>query len=466
MLKLYNSLSRKKEGFKPLKAKRAGLYSCGPTVYWYAHIGNLRTYIFSDILKRVLERNGYKVKHIINITDVGHLTSDADTGEDKIEKSAKKERKTAKEIARFYAAAFKKDIKNLNIQSPEKWAKATDHIKEQVQLIQKLEKKGLTYIISDGVYFDTSKIADYGKLTGEKPRKLKAGARVEMAKGKKHITDFALWKFSPKNGKRQMEWPSPWGTGFPGWHTECVAMSVKYLGIPFDIHTGGIDHISIHHSNEIAQAKAVFGKKLANFWLHGEFLLLKEGRMGKSEGNIIILDDIAKKGINPLAYRYLCLGTHYRSRMVFSWESLEAAQNGLNHLYKEMAEIKSKSKTQSAKPQFKTKNYRKIFSDYVGDDLNTPKALALLWNLIKDKNVPKGEKYKLLLDFDKVFGFNLARVRTAKIPPKIEKLAKEREKYRSEKNWQKADEIRKEIEKLGYRIEDTGRGAVIEPLSD
>lgn len=463
MLKLYNTLKRKKQTFKPLKDKKVGLYTCGPTVYWYAHIGNLRTYIFNDILKRVLEYNEYKVKHIMNITDVGHLTSDADIGEDKIELRAKKEKKTAWQIAEFYIKAFQKDIKALNIKSPDKWIKATDTIKEQIDLIKLLEKKGYTYQIEDGVYFNTSKIKDYGKLTGSKKRKLRPGARIKMVKGKKNPTDFALWKFAPKGVKRQMEWKSPWGKGFPGWHTECVAISIKYLGIPFDIHTGAIDLIPTHHTNEIAQAEAGYNKDLAKFWLHAEYLVLKQGKMAKSKGHIITINSLIKKEINPLAYRYLTLGTHYKSKLTFSWKSLESAQNALNNLYEKTIEINSKKRIIRSKQSLKSYYFKK-FLEFINDDLNTPRALALMWDLIKDDKISDKEKHILLLEFDKIFGLNLNKVKKPRIPEKIKKLVKEREKYRKEKNWKKADKSRKEIEKLGYKIEDTQKGVKIKKI--
>lgn len=447
MLKLYNTLKRKKQTFKSLKKNKVGLYTCGPTVYWYAHIGNLRTYIFSDVLKRVLKYNKYQVKHIMNITDVGHLTSDGDTGDDKIELRAKKEKKTAWQIAEYYTKAFQKDIKALNITPPDKWIKATKTIKEQINLIKLLEKKGYAYQIEDGVYFDTSKIKDYGKLIGSKKRKLKAGARVKMVKGKKNITDFALWKFAKE--KRQMEWNSPWGKGFPGWHTECVAISMKHLGIPFDIHTGAIDLIPTHHTNEITQAQAGYNKSLANFWLHGEYLILKKGKMAKSKRGIIKIKNLIKKDINPLAYRYLALGTHYRSPLTFSWESLQSAQNALNNLYEKVLEAKS-SKGKSKN------NYLKKFRQFINDDLNTPRALALMWDLIKDKKT--SNKYPLLLEFDKIFGLDLDKIKAIKIPAKIKELVKQRERYRKEKSWNKSDEIRKKIEKLGYQIKDTPTG--------
>jgi len=450
-IKLYNTLTRKKEVFKPLK-KEVGLYTCGPTVYLYAHIGNLRTYIFEDILKRVLEYNNYKVKHVMNITDVGHLTSDADTGEDKLEKSSKKEKKTVYEIAEFYTKHFKKDLKNLNIKQPSVWIKATETIKEQIDLIKQLEKKGFTYQIQDGVYFDTSKLKNYGALWGSEID-LEAGKRVKMVKGKKNKTDFALWKLTPKGVKRQMEWNSPWGKGFPGWHTECVVMGIKELGVPFDIHCGGIDHIQVHHTNEIAQSQALYNNNLAKFWLHGEFLLLQGGKMSKSKGNILTLDSFIKKGFNPLSYRYLCLTAHYRSKLSFSEKVLESAQNAFQNLKEKVLEMK-----QEAGKEKKNNYYKEKFLEYVNDDLNMPKALALTWKLIDDKSISNKEKYQLLLDFDKVFGLNLKEVKQEKIPREIKKLAEQREKYRKQKQWKQADEIRKEIENLGYIVEDTDKG--------
>jgi cysteinyl-tRNA synthetase len=465
MLKLYNTLSRKKEIFKPLKDKKAGLYTCGPTVYWFAHIGNLRTYLFEDILKRSLEYNGLKVKHIMNITDVGHLTSDADTGEDKIEKGALREKKTAKEIVNYYTKEFKKDIARLKIKTPDLLPKATDYIKEQINLIKVLEKKGFIYKTSDGVYFDTTKIKDYGKLAGLKKVKRKSCARINPSVDKRNPRDFALWKFTPLGVKRQMEWNSPWGRGFPGWHTECVVISIKHLGIPFDIHCGGIDHISIHHTNEIAQAQAAYDKNLANYWLHGEFLVLEKGRMGKSEGNIIILDDLIKRNFNPLAYRYLCLGTHYRKKLSFSWRSLQSAQNALDKLYEKLAEIESKIKTEEKHTSKKDTSlpislglsYLKKFLDFIDDDLNTPRALAVMWNVLKNKKIPNKEKYNLLIKFNEILGL-LDKTKKTKTPTEIKKLAENREKFRKEKNWAKSDRIRKEIEKMGYIIEDTENG--------
>lgn len=462
-MKIYNTLFRKKQIFKPLNDKKVGFYTCGPTVYWFAHIGNLRTYIFEDIFKRALKYNNYKVRHIMNITDVGHLTSDADTGEDKMEKRALTEKKSVAQIAEFYTKAFKKDLKFLNILPPDLWIKATDVIKEQIDLIKILEKKGYAYRTSDGIYFNTSKLKKYGALGLEENKKMKTRARVKIIKDKRNLTDFALWKFSPVGAQRQMEWNSPWGKGFPGWHTECVVMSIKELGIPFDIHCGGIDHISIHHPNEIAQAQAVYGKPLARYWAHGEFLSLKKEKMAKSDGNIIIIDDLIKKDINPLAYRYLSLNTHYRARLIFSWEALKSAENSLNNLYQKTREIKTKNTALDIKARV----YQKKFLEFINDDLNMPKALALMWIALKDKKLSENQKYNLLIDFDKIFGLGLKEIKkqkTAKIPDEISKMAEKREAFRKNKQWELADKIRKQIEKMGYEIEDTEKGYKLKTL--
>ncbi len=458
MLKFYNTLTRKKEVFKPIKKGRVSLYACGPTVYWFAHIGNLRTYVFEDILKRVLEYNGYKVKHVMNITDVGHLVSEQDVGEDKIILAAKREKKSAKEIARFYEKEFKKDLKLLNIKPPTIWVRATETIKEQIELIKILEKKGFAYIIDDGVYFDTSKLKTYGRLW-PKEMKILPGARVEMVPGKRNATDFALWKFA--KGRKEMVWDSPWGKGFPGWHTECVVMSKKFLGIPFDIHCGGVDHILIHHTNEIAQAEAAWGKILANYWLHGEFLTVEGKKMAKSLGNIFTLKDLIQKGFDPLSFRYLCLTSHYRKKLNFTFEALKASQNALQSLRQKIQELKSKKEKKKTK---KIKTYQQKFLKAVNDDLNIPKALALCFELISDPTVSREEKYTLLLDFDRVFGLGFEKIKKLKVPKKIKKLVQLREKYRKLKDFQKADQIREEIKKLGYWVEDTKEGPKIKPL--
>ncbi len=466
MLKLYNALTRKIEEFEPLIKGMVGLYTCGPTVYNYAHIGNLRTYVFEDLLKRILLYNLYNVKHVMNITDVGHLTSDADTGEDKIEEKALKEKKSAWEIAKFYEDAFKKDIKLLNILEPDIWCRATEHIKEQIELIKKLEERGYTYIIEgDGVYFDTSKFNDYGKLAKLKKANLRAGARVEIIPGKRNATDFALWKFSKEDSKRQMEWPSPWGIGFPGWHIECSAMSMKYLGETFDIHCGGIDHIPVHHTNEIAQAEASTGKKFVNYWIHGNFLIMKQGKMAKSEGNFLTLQNLLDKGYEPLAYRYFCLTAHYKSELIFSWENLDAANNAFKNLKNKIREIKS-NLCGSAR-SIKVQEYKQQFVEAINNDLDVPKALTIFWKALKDEDMSNTEKYGLIIDFDKVFGLHLDQIKEEEIiiNEALRKLIDEREKARQDKNWKKGDEIREKIKKLGFLVEDTNEGPKLRRFS-
>jgi len=448
----YNTLTRKKEEFKPI-GKIVGLYTCGPTVYNYAHLGNLRTYIFEDILKRTLFYNDYQVKHVMNITDVGHLTNDRDMGEDKVEMEAKKESKTAWEIANFYTKAFKNDLKKLNILEPNTWCKATDNIKEQINLIKILEKKGYTYKTSDGIYFNTAKFKDYNKLNHQTLNQLKEGARIEKNPEKKNPTDFALWKFSPKEKKRQMEWDSPWGIGFPGWHIECSAMSLKYLKNNLDIHCGGIDLINIHHTNEIAQSEAATGKKFFNFWVHGAFLNIKGGKkMAKSAENFLTLDNaLTKKGINPLAFRYSTLQVHYRKPMEYTEKALKNAQGVLNNLYNIIREYD--------KPKIGCAEFEQKFSEAVNDDLNMPKALAVMWKLIKS-NYPSSTKKQSLLVMDEVLGLGLAKIKKEKliIPLKVKKLLQERQKARQLKNWVRADKLREQIEELDYKVEDTKEG--------
>jgi len=452
-LKLYNTLGRKKQEFKPIKKGQAGIYSCGPTVYWFQHIGNLRSYIFSDVLKRVLKYNGYKIKHVMNITDVGHLTSDADEGEDKIEKAAAKEGKTAEEIANYYWKIFREDFKKLNIIEPDIWCKATEHIKEQIELIKKLEKKGYTYKTSDGIYFDTSKLKDYGKLAKLKIEKLKAGARIDIGE-KKNKTDFALWKFSEKPGERQQEWPAFGKIGFPGWHIECSAMSMKYLGETIDIHTGGEDHISIHHTNEIAQSESATGKKFVNYWLHGAFLTSKGEKVSKSKGGLYTISELEKQNFLALSYRYLCLTAHYKTQLEFSLETLENAQNSYKRLKNIISEIKNDKKT--------NEKYLKEFEKAINNDLDMPKALQILWKLIRDEKAVG--KINTIKKIDSVFGLDLLKKEEIKIPAEIKKLVDEREKARKNKDWKKADEIRDKIKELGYMISDTNEGPKITKL--
>jgi cysteinyl-tRNA synthetase len=458
-LKLYNTLTRKEETFKPIIKESVGMYSCGPTVYWYQHIGNLRTYIFSDILKRVLSYNGYKVNHIMNITDVGHLTSDADEGEDKMEKAAAKEGKNAKEIAEYYWKIFRQDFKKLNIEEPNTWTKATEHIKEQIALIKRLEEKGYTYKTEDGIYFDTSKFKNYAKFAKLNIKGLQAGKRIELG-DKKNKTDFALWKFSEKPGLRQQEWQSPWGLGFPGWHIECSAMSMKYLGETFDIHTGGIDHIPIHHTNEIAQSESATGKKFVNYWLHGAFLTFKGEKVSKSKGGLYTISELEKEGFNPMSFRYMCLTTHYRKALNFSIEILKTAQNSYERLVNIISSIKNSSQKKNQKEIEKAK---KEFSEIINDDLNMPKALSFMWEILRDEGLNDAEKYELIIDFNKIFGLNLKEEKI-EVPSEVKKLVKEREEMRKKKNWNEADNIRDKIEKLGYSVDDTGEGTKVKKI--
>jgi cysteinyl-tRNA synthetase len=457
LLYLYNTLTRSKEEFQPIKPGEVGLYTCGPTVYNFAHIGNLRTYLFEDVLKRILLYNGYRVKHVMNITDVGHLTGDRDLGEDKIEKGATREGKSAWEIAEFYTQAFKKDIERLNIVEPDIWCKATDTIAEQIDLIRILEQKGYTYRTNDGIYFDTSKVKDYAKLSNQNLEALQEGARVERNPEKRQATDFALWKFSPKDAKRQMEWDSPWGVGFPGWHIECSAMSMKFLGDQLDIHCGGVDHIDIHHTNEIAQSEAATGKKFFNFWMHGAFLNIQGGKkMAKSEENFLTIENaLIKLGVNPLAYRFAAFLTHYRKPMEYSDESIDAARNGLFHLQNQVRQVICDSR-----PQVNAV-FREKFLESVNDDLNMPRAMAVVQELLKSE-IAVEEKYATILDFDRVLGLNLERVeKSQETPREVQRLVAERQKARQAKDWAASDRLRDEIQALGYIVQDTKEGPKI-----
>ncbi|MBI2628419.1 MAG: cysteine--tRNA ligase [Candidatus Niyogibacteria bacterium] len=444
-MKFYNTLAGKKEKFKPLKKKFAGLYTCGPTVYDYAHLGNLRTYIFEDVLKRALILNGYRIKHVMNITDVGHLTSDADEGEDKMTKALRREEKpltmeAMKELAYFYAEKFKKDIAELNILPPDIWCFASEHVKAQINLIKRLENNDYAYSTNDGVYFNVVKFKDYGKLARLRRLDNKSRTRV-INPEKKNPRDFALWKFNEKLG-----WESPWGKGFPGWHIECSAMAMEYLGESFDIHCGGIDHIPVHHTNEIAQAEAATGKKFVNYWLHGNFLTLKGARMGKSKGNFLNLAEIKKKGFHPLDFRYLALTAHYRSPLLFSLEALKAAKiarQRLNNLFEFSFKL---LKNQNSK-------FREAFFNAVNDDLNTPRALAVLWKNINSLNS------RDFLWADRILGLGFDKIKKIGIPAEIAALAEKREKFRREKKWKEADKLRKELASLGWLTEDTPTGS-------
>lgn len=448
---IFDTYERAKREFVPLQAGQAKIYSCGPTVYDFPHIGNMRAYIFSDTLRRVLEFNGYEVKHVINITDVGHLVSDGDKGEDKMEVGSQRENRSAWEIAEYYTDIFKRDIARLNIKDPSVWSKATDHIAEQITLIKRLEDKGFTYLTSDGVYFDTSKFNNYGYMARLDVEGLAPGARVEMTDEKRNPTDFALWKFSPKDRKRQMEWQSPWGIGFPGWHIECSAMAMKYLGETIDIHTGGIDHIPVHHTNEIAQSESATGKQFARYWMHVAFLTVEGKKMSKSLGNFATIEDIVKRGHDPLGFRYMALTSHYRAGLNFTWEGLAGVQKALGGLREKISKWDGSNAEPSA-------GLLEEFKNRVNNDINTPQAIALMWDVVNDKSLPDGIKKATILEFDKVLGLGLDNKVVAEIPAEIVALAKQRDEFRKAKQWEKSDQIRQEILSKGYELEDTSNG--------
>lgn len=457
---LYNTLTRTKEEFKSINKNKVGLYTCGPTVYNYAHIGNLRSYLFEDWLKRVLLYNKYEVKHVMNVTDVGHLVGDGDIGEDKMEMGAIRENKSAWEIADFYLAAFKKDLIDLNIIPPTIWCKATDNISEQISLIETLTKKGFTYQTSDGIYFNTNKFPKYNQLSHLKLEDLEEGIRIEKNPEKKNPTDFALWKFSPAGIKRQMEWESPWGIGFPGWHIECSAMSLKFLSNELDIHCGGVDHINIHHTNEIAQSEAATGNKFFNYWLHGAFLNIVGGKkMSKSEDNFLTLNNaLVKKGLSPLAYRFAAALVHYRKPMEYSISSFRQAQNGWNNLLKQVAALGEETGEIN-------KIWQASFRSAINDDLNIPQALAVTQDLLKSDLAPE-IKLATALDFDQILGFGFAQAKNfmtseiifSELAIEVQALALARETARLNKDFTESDRLREEIKTRGYAVEDTKEG--------
>ena len=445
-LHLYDTWSRSQREFTPLKPGEVGLYTCGPTVYNYAHIGNLRTYLFEDGLVRVLKLNGYRVSHVMNITDVGHLVSDGDDGEDKMEAGSKRTGQTAWTIAALYTDAFRADLKALNIQEPDVWCKATDNIPEQISFIKEIEEKGYTYRTSDGIYFDTSKQASYGYLGRLDIAGLQAGSRVDLGE-KKHSTDYALWKFSAPEDHRQMEWDSPWGRGFPGWHIECSAMAHKYLGAYFDIHCGGEDHITVHHPNEISQTEAAYGTRLANFWMHGYFLITNDAKMSKSSGEFLRVQLLIDKGYDPVAYRYLCLTAHYRTQLAFSWEALDAAQTGLDRLRQTVFSWGAGTAADA--------RFVKRFMEKLNDDLNFPQALALGFEVLKSDLAP-GVKKATLLKFDEAFGFGLASwvPKVEDVPADVRAVADARWAARNAKDWTEADRLRGQLAVLGWTMKD------------
>lgn len=472
-LRLYNTLTRRKEGFRPLEPGHVRMYTCGPTVYADAHIGNLRSYIFPDVLKKLLRALGYEVTQVINITDVGHLTSNEDTGEDKMEAAARTSGRTAWDIARDYTQRYLNDLEQLHVEIPELLPRATGHIAEQIALVQRLEEKGYAYRTADGIYFDTSRFPGYGRLSRQKLEELQEGARVEMG-GKRHKTDFALWKLSPPDTKRQMEWDSPWGRGFPGWHVECSAMSMKYLGESFDIHTGGTDHIPVHHTNEIAQAEAATGRPFVRYWLHGEFLVLGEDqRMGKSEGNFVTLQTLVERGFEPLAYRYLVLNTHYRKFLTFSWEALRAADTALMGLRRHVHDAMVAALGEPGpRPEVITEpppgSRETELLEALCDDLNTPRALAGLWTAMRDETVPAEEKLGLASFAEELLSLGLfesSRLeRPVEVPPEIRELAEQRWQARKRRNFADADRLRDELQASGYAVRDRKDGYELVPL--
>ncbi len=466
-MKVYNTLTRTKEEFRPIDSETVTVYSCGPTVYSYAHIGNMRTYVFMDILRRVLKLNGYKLRHVMNITDVGHLTSDADEGEDKMEKAAKSQSKTPWEIAEYYTGVFFSDLKRLNIETPEITPKATDHIEEMIEFVKGLCDKGYGYETSDGIYYDISRFKRYGRLSRMNLEDQIAGAseRVDVNNEKRHPADFALWKKAPK--EHIMQWPSPWGMGYPGWHIECSAMSRKYLGDRFDIHTGGVDHIPIHHENEIAQSEALTGHKTVNYWMHGEFLLVDNGKMSKSLGNTYTISDLAEKGYSPLAYRYFCLNGNYRNKLNFTWDAMDAAQVSLDRLYETLGKHKAED---DSLPEGLADEWKKEFTDAVSDDLNVPLGLGILWKALRYPQKSR-EIYEFALFTDEVLGLSMEEnagkdnknneCGGSDVPPEVYDLIEERTNAKKNKDYKTADEIRDKLKAMGITLIDTKEGVKI-----
>ena len=457
-IKIFNTLTRKKEDFKPLDEKEIRMYSCGPTVYYFAHIGNLRAYLFMDNLRRVLKYNGYNLKHVMNITDVGHLVSDADEGEDKMMKSAKRENKNPFEIAEFYMNAFLADIDKLNVDRPEIIARATEHIDVMEEYVKKIIENGFSYQTEDTVYFDTSKLDKYGVLSNRNIEDQKAGARVDFDQNKKNISDFAVWIKAPEN--HLMKWNSFFGLSYPGWHLECSAMGYKYLGDQFDIHTGGVDHISIHHENEIAQSKGFSGKVPANYWMHVDFLQVNGGKMSKSLGNLYTLEDLAEKGYEPLVYRMFNFTSTYRNQINFTFEAMDAAKVSLNRLRDGL--LKHKEGNENISEDI-IKDFENRFLDAINDDLNMPQALSVVWDVVRNNQKSK-DLYNLLIKFDEVLGLDLASYENEEeaLPEEILELVNSRNEARANKNWAESDRLRDLLIEKGYSVKDSKEGTIVE----
>ncbi|OPJ59180.1 cysteine--tRNA ligase [Clostridium oryzae] len=460
---IYNTLTKKKEDFVPVHEGKVGMYTCGPTVYNYAHIGNLRTYIFEDVLKKSLKYMGYKVKHVMNITDVGHLQSDSDEGDDKMLLGATREKKTVWEIAKFYEDAFFNDCKRLNIERPTVVCKATDHIQDMINFIKILEEKGYTYIANGNVYYSIDKFKDYNKLANLSMEELEAGSRVEVDKHKKNPLDFVLWFTNSKFKNQIMQWDSPWGVGFPGWHIECSTMSIKYLGEYIDIHCGGVDHIPIHHTNEIAQSEGAIGHKWVNYWMHGEFLVLNNGKMSKSTGDFLTVDKLIEKGFSPLDYRYFCLQSKYRKQLVFTYENLTDAKNAFKRIKARIKNILDNKVQGEEVSTEKITPFIDNFKSQISDDLNFANAFTVLLDVIKDASLNNSEKIYLIEDFDNVFSLNLTveEVQPETAPEhneEIEKLIAQRNEARKQKDWAKADAIRNMLLEKSVELLDTREG--------
>lgn len=474
VLRLFNTKGRSLQEFKSLKPGMVGFYGCGPTVYNYAHIGNLRTYVFEDILVKTLRRFGYEVKHVMNVTDVGHLSGDDDTGEDKMVRTAKERGESVLQIAKFYTDAFFADTGRLGIERPTVVCKATEHVQEMIALIRRIEANGYTYMAGGNLYFDVTKFPTYGELANLRMDDLKAGARIEVDENKKNPHDFVLWFTKSKFENQALIWDSPWGKGYPGWHIECSAMSMKYLGETFDIHAGGIDHVSVHHTNEIAQSEAATGKTWVNYWLHAEFLIMDKGKMSKSKGGFITLQSLIEAGIDPLDYRYFCLGGHYRSQLTFSWEAMDQSKASRKALVEKVLELRAKAGDRAAANISElgspAKERLARFDEALADDLSAPRALAELWQLIRDPQIPPAEALAAALDMDKVLGLGLGAARRAETSvdadtvARIEGLIAERSSAKKAKDWAAADAIRATLKEMGVALEDGPSGTTWKKL--
>ena len=467
-IRLYNTLTRQIEELKPINPGKIGMYCCGPTVYNFQHIGNFKTFLFEDILDRTLRYSGLEVKHVMNITDVGHLTDDGDEGEDKMAVAMRREKKKSEEIADFYTEKFFNDWDKLNLRRPDVVCKATKHIPEMIELIKRIEANGYAYQAGGNVYFDVEKFKDYGKMARLDLEQLRAGARVDVDEHKKNGFDFALWFTKSKFENQELTWDSPWGRGYPGWHIECSAMSMKYLGEEFDIHCGGIDHIPVHHTNEIAQSEAATGHQCVRVWMHSEFLLLDKQKMSKSKGGFLVLSDIIEKGFDPLVYRLLVLSANYRAQLNFSWEIMENTAQSLAKLRKTVEKLKGDVKAQGnlQSNEEKVNTYRNSFKEALFNDLNTPQALATTWGVISDKELSPQDKLDLILEFDSVLGLNLEKWEEAKveITPELQSLLDARQTARANKDWGAADAARDQLLALGYKVEDSASGPKLKKI--